>query len=78
MQAGEEDIKRWQEIARRRNAILPLSFQFISRKEILIICGNCQTSFNRPLIIGQFDPVFICPHCENRNYVPIDWNVTRR
>lgn len=58
MQPSEEDIKHWQEIARKRNAILP--YQFI-----------------RPLIVGQNDPVYVCPSCQSRNYIPIDWNTIR-
>ena len=77
MQPTEEDINRWTEIAKRRNAILPNQFQFISKKEISIICGNCRSSFMRPLIVGQNDPIYVCPNCNSRNYIPIDWNIIR-
>ena len=75
---SEEEIKQWDEIAQRRNAILPFQFQLIQNKEVVIICGNCKTPYQRPLIIAQNDPVFVCPGCQMRNYVPIDWNVIRR
>ena len=78
MQPTEEDMKRWQEIAKRRNAILPVQFQFVSKKDISVICGKCNTSFMRPLIIGQNDPIYVCPKCSSRNYIPIDWNIIRR
>lgn len=78
MQPSEEDLKKWHDIATRRDAVLPLQFQFISRKHISIICGNCRSSFIRPLIAGQNDPIYVCPDCSIRNYIPIDWNVIRR
>lgn len=77
MQPLEEDIKRWQEIAQRRNAILPFEFRFVSRKEVRVTCGKCTSSFIRPLIVGQSDPIYVCPNCQSRNYVPIDWNIIR-
>ena len=77
MNTSNEDISRWSEIAKRRNAILPLKFQVLNKKEVLIECGRCYTSFQRPLIIAQNDPVFVCPSCSERNYIPIDWNVIR-
>ena len=78
MQPSQEDIKRWQQIAQRRNAILPVQFQFINKKEISIACGECGNSFIRPLIVGQNDPIYVCASCSKRNYIPIDWNITRR
>jgi len=77
MQAEDEDIKRWRQIAQRRNAILPYQFQFLSKKEIYITCGSCKCSFTRALIAGQHDPAYVCPNCQNRNYIPIEWNVKR-
>lgn len=78
MQADPEDIKKWQAIANRRQAILPTEFKFVSKNEIAIYCGGCLNGFVRPLIVGQNDPVIICPKCQKRNYVPIDWNITKR
>ncbi len=78
MKPHEEDVKRWQEIAKRRNAILPIQFKLVGKKEVIVTCGNCGSSFTRPLITGQNDPIYVCPQCQKRNYVPIDWNVTRR
>ena len=78
MQPTPGDIKKWQEIAKRRSAILPLQFQFVSKKEISIICGKCNSSFVRPMIVGQNDPIYVCQNCNSRNYVPIDWNILRR
>lgn len=77
MHPTEDDIKNWNEIAKRRNAILPSNFQILSKKEVSITCSNCQSSFRRPLIIAQNDPIYVCPSCAKRNYVPIDWNVIR-
>ena len=34
MQPTEEDIKKWEEIAKRRSAVLPWQFEFISKKDI--------------------------------------------
>ena len=78
MQPSHEDIIKWQDIAKRRNAILPMQFQFITKKDIFITCGNCETSFTRPLIVGQNDPVYVCEKSSKRNYIPIDWNVHRK
>lgn len=78
MDPTSEDILKWKQIAQRRNAILPFQFQFLQKKEIMIDCGKCKTSFVRPLIVAQNDPVYVCPNCSSRNYVPIDWNVVRR
>ena len=78
MQPTNEDIQHWQQVAKRRNAILPGSFQFLPKKDVQVVCGNCGSSFIRPLIVGHNDPIYVCPKCQNRNYVPIDWNVTRR
>ena len=77
MKPTEEDIKRWSDIAKKRNAILPFEFKLLSKKDIAVVCGSCRTSFMRPLIIGQGDPVYVCPNCQNRNYIPIDWNIIR-
>ena len=78
MQPTEEDIKKWDEIAKRRNSILPWQFEFVSKRDISVICGNCKDSFIRPLIVGQNDPIYVCPKCSKRNYIPIDWNVHRK
>lgn len=77
MQPSQDDIKKWEAIAQRRNAILPFQFQLIGRKEVVIICGSCKSNFVRPLIIAQNDPIYVCPSCSKRNYLPIDWNVVR-
>ncbi|MBI1857691.1 MAG: hypothetical protein HYR97_01025 [Candidatus Melainabacteria bacterium] len=77
MQPSQDDIKKWNEIAKRRNAILPFQFQLIGRQEVIVICGKCKTSFTRPLIIAQNDPIYVCPNCLERNYIPIDWSVIR-
>lgn len=78
MSTSEDDIRRWNEIAKKRNAILPIKFQILSNKEIIIVCGKCQSAFRRPLIVAQNDPIFVCPSCQIRNYIPIDWNVIRK
>lgn len=78
MQPSQEDFKKWEAIAQRRSAILPFQFELIGRKEIIIICGKCKASFVRPLIIAQNDPIYVCPECLQRNYIPIDWNVIRK
>lgn len=78
MNPTNDDIEQWQQIANRRNAILPYQFSFRGRKEVIIICGSCQENFVRPLIVAQNDPIYVCPRCQNRNYVPVDWNVIRR
>lgn len=78
MQPSKEELKKWHDIATRRDAILPFQFQLMSRKYISITCGNCQSTFTRPLIQGQNDPIYVCPGCSIRNYIPIDWDVVRR
>ena len=77
MQPSEEDLKHWQEIAKRRNAIMPLQFKLLTKKDISVTCGKCNSSFMRPIIVGQNDPIYVCPSCQSRNYIPIDWNTIR-
>ena len=75
MQPSPEEIRYWQSIATKRKAILPFEFQYISKKEITIICGMCKSVFTRPLILGQTDVIYVCPGCKSRNYIPIEWDV---
>jgi DNA-directed RNA polymerase subunit RPC12/RpoP len=72
MQPSPEEIREWAEIALRRNAILPRSIN-INGRYISIICGSCGRTFDRKLLPGRNDPVYVCPDCESRNYVPVEW-----
>lgn len=73
-----EDIEHWKQLAERRNAILPYQFEVLPSKEASIYCGECRTHYVRPMIVAENNPVFVCPSCQARNYIPIDWNVIRR
>lgn len=72
MQPSPEELKEWAEIAERRNAILPRSIN-VRGRYITIVCGTCSVNFDRKLLPGRNDPVYVCPNCESRNYVPVEW-----
>ncbi len=74
MQPSPEEIQEWQEAAAKRNSILPYSMN-IKGRYVDIICGNdnCSAEFTRKMLPGRNEPVFVCPGCNIRNYVPIEW-----
>lgn len=67
-----DEIEEWQRNASRRNAILPSNIQ-VRGRDVALICGRCGTDFIRKLLPNRNDPVYVCPHCKARNYVPIEW-----
>lgn len=71
-QPSPEELQEWSQIAERRKAILPVSVH-IRGKFIGIVCGACQTNFDRKLLPNRNDPVYVCPDCNERNYVPVEW-----
>lgn len=69
-----EELAEWYQTAIRRNAILPVRIQ-IRARHVTIICGmeGCHHEYIRKLLPNRNDPVFVCPVCGSRNYVPIEW-----
>ena len=67
-----EEIAEWQETAARRNAILPSRIS-VKGRQVDIICGHCESYFARKLLPNRNDPVYVCPDCGARNYLPIKW-----
>lgn len=72
MQPGPDEIQEWARNAKQRNAILPVTIQ-ISGRYVTIVCGHCEHVYRRRMLPGRDDPVFVCPSCGARNYVPIEW-----
>lgn len=71
-QPDPEELEEWQITAAKRRAILPLQFS-IQKQYVQIICGHCQTPFTRKMLPQRNDPVYVCPQCTSRNYIPIQW-----
>lgn len=69
-----EELYEWQMTAIKRNAILPRQIE-IKQKYATIICGDeeCNHIFTRKLLPHRNDPVFVCPRCNSRIYLPISW-----
>ncbi len=72
MQPTPEEIQEWAQAAAARNACLPITIQMAGRY-VTLVCGNCENVFKRKMLPGRDDPVFVCPNCNARNYVPIQW-----
>lgn len=67
-----DELREWQETAAKRKAILPLKMG-VKGRNVTIICGQCSHTYERKLLPNRNDPVFVCPNCGERNYVPIQW-----
>jgi DNA-directed RNA polymerase subunit RPC12/RpoP len=67
-----EELDEWARTAAKRHAILPESIQ-IKGLYITVLCGHCSTQFTRKLLPNRNDPVYVCPACNSRNYVPVEW-----
>lgn len=69
-----EELAEWYHTARNRNAILPMSIH-VKGRYVTIVCGieQCQESFTRKLLPNRNDPVYVCPRCGSRVYVPVEW-----
>jgi len=67
-----EELAEWAATAAKRKAILPFQFR-MKIPYIHIVCGHCQEDFTRKLLPQRNDPVYVCPNCSSRNYVPIQW-----
>jgi hypothetical protein len=69
-----EELMEWAANAQRRNAILPYRFQ-IKGRYTTITCGNnnCYEVFTRKILPGRNDPVYVCPRCNLRIYLPVEW-----
>ena len=67
-----EELREWQANAEQRRAILPSQFG-IRGHYVQLICGHCKGDFTRKMLPQRNDPVYVCPKCNSRNYVPIQW-----
>lgn len=69
-----EELIEWLQNAQRRNAILPSRFE-IQKRYATIACGNpnCGEVFTRKMLPGRNDPVYVCPGCNARIYIPVEW-----
>jgi DNA-directed RNA polymerase subunit RPC12/RpoP len=69
-----EELYEWQINAQNRRAILPIRIE-IKGRYCTMLCsqGNCGQSFTRKLLPQRNDPVFVCPGCNSRIYVPVEW-----
>jgi len=67
-----EELREWAIIAQRRKAILPKSITMHGRN-LLVTCGQCAHQYERKLLPNRNDPVYVCPSCRARNYVPVEW-----
>ena len=69
-----EELAEWYQNAARRNAILPARIE-VRGHYVNISCSlpACQHTFKRKLLPQRNDPVYVCPQCQSRIYVPIEW-----
>lgn len=69
-----EELVEWLATARERNAILPNRIE-INGRYVHITCSvaECHERFSRKLLPGRNDPVYVCPRCKSRIYIPVEW-----
>ena len=69
-----EELAEWFSTAQRRNAILPARIE-IRRHYTTITCGreDCNRIFTRKLLPKRNDPIYVCPDCNSRIYLPVKW-----
>lgn len=69
-----EELAEWYQSALRRNAILPDRIE-INGRYVTMICSipECKHSFTRKLLPKRNDPVYVCPCCKSRVYIPVEW-----
>ena len=67
-----DELREWQATAAKRKAILPAKMG-VKGRNIAIMCGRCNHGYERKLLPNRNDPVYVCPNCGTRNYVPIQW-----
>ena len=69
-----EELAEWYQTATSRNSILPMRIH-IKARYVTVVCGidECQKEFTRKLLPNRNDPVYVCPNCGVRNYVPVEW-----
>ena len=65
-----DELREWQATAAKRKAVLPAKMG-VKGRDVGIVCGSCNTAFERKLLPNRNDPVYVCPGCGTRNYVPI-------
>ena len=69
-----EELQEWYRNATNRNAILPIRIE-IKGRYCTMVCSidECQHVFTRKLLPHRNDPVYVCPNCNARIYVPVEW-----
>ena len=65
-----EKKAEWTIRAAVKNAIVPEYFEVFPNK-VILVCGNCSHRYVRNLIPSFDEPVFVCPECAARNWVPV-------
>jgi len=64
----------WAKKAALKDAVVPNYFEvFTTRVEIL--CGQCQHSFKRTLMLNVNEPIFVCPKCSTKNWIPVTFDI---
>ena len=69
-----EELYEWQITAQNRRAILPLRIE-IKGRYCTMYCSfpECGEVFTRKLLPQRNDPIYVCPKCKSRVYVPVEW-----
>jgi hypothetical protein len=71
-QPSRDELLEWQRMAEKRQSLLPVQFA-MKGKYVDIVCSNCLNRFERKLLPYRNDPVYVCPNCKQRIYVPVQW-----
>jgi hypothetical protein len=62
----------WAAKAAARGGIVPYFFEvFVNKVELT--CGSCRHEFKRPLVPNLNEPLFACPACSARNWIPLTY-----
>ncbi len=69
-----EKKAEWKARAARKNAIVPEYFE-VSPYWVYLKCGECGDAFKRNLVPRLDEPVFVCPSCRARNWVPVKFEL---
>ncbi|MDA0771929.1 MAG: hypothetical protein O3C63_03195 [Cyanobacteria bacterium] len=69
-----EELAEWFQNADKRNAVLPDRME-IQGRTVTMQCSipECKHIFTRQLLPKRNDPVYVCPSCKVRIYIPVEW-----
>lgn len=65
-----EKKAEWAQRAAIKGGIVPKFFEVFPDR-VKLECGSCAHSYQRPLVPNIDEPIFVCPNCQGRNWVPI-------